>query len=405
MLNPFHYLKILMVLRPTQGGMREHIRLLLRGLKHRAILVVAGPPDPEMQDEVEELDGEYHEIDISPGFSPLSDWQISNDLASLILNFRFDIVHAHGFKASIPARLAAWRTSVPGVIYTCHNMVAENWPTWQKEAYWKTERTLARLTDKIIVVSSLLQRQFLRQGIPPARVALVPNGIPLKPFDQPVDRNQKRSELGVAPNQFLMVCTARLIPSKGVGILLQAMHYLMKSAPGLNLRLLVLGDGPLRQELEQMTTNLGLRQVVTFLGHRKDVREILQSADLFVLPSLSEGLPLSVLEAMAAKCPVVATAVGGIPDVIKHGTSGFLVTPGDAEAMARGLLYVISRPERRKTYVENAHQEVWLRHSSERMVEEIYRIYEEVLFPFTERRPLRFQFYGEVEAKEPKGKN
>lgn len=388
-----HNLKVLMVLRPAQGGMREHVRLLMRGIRYRCILVVAGPPDPEMREEVLSLDGEYYDVNISPGLSPLDDWRTSNYLAHLNSKFHFDIIHAHGFKASVPARLAAWRTGIPGVVYTSHNMVDQNWTGLRRKIYWKMERSLAKVTDKLIVVSEAMKERFIQEGIPASRVELVHNGISLKPYELPLDREAKRAQLGVAPGQTMIVCPARLIPSKGVDLLLEAVRKMGETRSLNSLQVLVLGDGPLRAELENSAATLGLKDTVRFLGHRKDMPEVLKAADLFVLPSLAEGLPLSILEAMAAGCPVVASNVGGIPDAIRHGENGFLVNPGDAGALARALEFILSNPERRQAYASQARQNAITRFSSERMVEDVYRIYETCLMPFTEIRPPRFRFY------------
>jgi glycosyltransferase involved in cell wall biosynthesis len=171
----------------------------------------------------------------------------------------------------------------------------------------------------------------------------VHNGIELRPRNS-VERVEKRRELGLPLDKKIVCTVGRLMPVKGLGHLLRAAQRLVAVRD--DVVFAIVGDGPLKGELLRMVRELGIEQRVFFLGFRRDVREVLSSADAFVLTSLHEGIPMSLLEAMSIGLPAVATRVGGIPEVIEDGSSGFLVTPGDEEAIAAAIVAALSESGR-----------------------------------------------------------
>jgi len=248
-------------------------------------------------------------------------------LYRLIRRYAPDVVHTHLQAPNLYGRLAAIAAGVPVVIASEHNVY-----TTKARRYVAVERWLARRTTAIVAVSEQVRR-FLADQLRMDRSAiqLVENGIAIEPANQ--DRVAAlRGRVALPAGRLAIVTVASLTPKKGHGDLFQAVPLLVSR--GVDCALLLAGDGPERPRLEALAASLGIEDRVHFLGVQPHVADVLATADLFVLPSIVEGLPLAMLEAMAAGAPVVATAVGGVPDVIVNGDSGLLVAPRSADAIA-----------------------------------------------------------------------
>jgi glycosyltransferase involved in cell wall biosynthesis len=242
------------------------------------------------------------------------------------------LLHAHDFKSLFIAVAAGAMARVPAVM-TYHGDTAS---TWQVRGYETFARALGNLTRGVAGVSRSLEEQ-LERWVHLAPVAFVPNGLPLPAPVSGEERAKARDRFGV--RELCLAVIGRLSPEKGHRILFQA-------ARGLPATLLVAGDGPLRAELEQAARGVDVR----FLGYLEDARDVFASADVIALPSLTEGLPLTALEALSLGRCLVASAVGGLPELLSGG-AGVLVPPGDAAALARALEQVRS-PEQRAPYLE-----------------------------------------------------
>lgn len=213
-------------------------------------------------------------------------------------------------------------------------------PRWMVESMW--------LTDCVVMLGDAQRRSLeaeLGLGRLPwrrARVALVPNGIALGAPPGPRDRLEARRRLALGQDDLAVGVVARLWPVKGVDVLLHALALLAPRLP--RLRCLVFGDGPEAPRLERLAAGLGVAGRLTFAGHRTDVRELLPALDVACLPSLSEAYPLAAMEAMAAAVPVVASACGGLPELVSSGRDGLLVPPGDARALAAAIAGLLADP-------------------------------------------------------------
>jgi len=245
-------------------------------------------------------------------------------LRRLLRRERFDLVHAHIYASTAAAALATLGTGVPLVI-TEHTEA-----TWQgRRARW-ISRWIYRQTKHIIAVSTPIERRLIeRDGLSPDLITVIPNAVvpasEVRPDVQPA--------LPIGP---LVGVVARLKPEKGVANFLKAAARVSPLFP--EAHFVIAGDGPLRQELADLAEDLGLKSRVHFLGFRSDASALMESMDVLVVPSLTEGSPLVILEAMAAGLPVVASAVGGIPDQIRHDKEGLLVPPDDTGALGEALL-------------------------------------------------------------------
>jgi glycosyltransferase involved in cell wall biosynthesis len=195
---------------------------------------------------------------------------------------------------------------------------------------------VARLSGLVAVSEDIKSYLVGTVGVSPERVTVITNGIAVEDYQRDnIDVAQVRDSLGCSDDEFLICAVGNLYPVKGHCYLIRAIARLLPQHP--NLRLVIAGRGGEQAALEQLISELHLQDHVSLLGFRNDVKEILLASDLFVMPSLSEGLPLSLLEAMAAKRPVVVTDVGGMPQVIRNGVMGLVVPPADDESLALAI--------------------------------------------------------------------
>jgi len=237
------------------------------------------------------------------------------------------ILHTHGYKADILGYLATIGTSC-SIIATCHN--------WTKASraltlYSVLDKLALSIFDLVVAVSPKVADELLRGGISPSRLSTIANGVRLS-----------EGNIALLQPQVHMLTVGmatRLVDDKGIGDLLQAAGVILQQQR--NVRFLIAGDGHLRSDFEQQVNALGISASVSFLGFVKDMRSFYCSLDIFVLPSLREGLPMSILEAMALGKPVIATRVGAIPDVIVDDESGLLIEPEDVAGLQAKLLHLI----------------------------------------------------------------
>lgn len=257
-------------------------------------------------------------------------------LARLLRAERLSVFHAHlnwplGCRHLV---FAAKLARVPIVVATLHLYSSLNGVRFR----WMKQNLQTASIDRYIAVSNEVGKRLLTElDVDPTKIRVVPNGIEVDPFKRTIDP-AFRSELSGASNRPLVLTPARLHNQKGHEYLLEA----AKQVP--NALFLFAGDGPERRRLECKAANLGLQDRVRFLGHRHDIGRLLANCDLFVLPSLYEGLPISILEAMAAGKPIIATAVGGTDEVIVDGICGKLVAPRDARSLALAINGLLSDP-------------------------------------------------------------
>jgi len=265
-------------------------------------------------------------------------------LANLFRTVRPDIVHTHKYKDSILATIAARCVGVPYVIRVVHGMPEpfKGLSNVNMSLYTLVDRlAVSWLVDKIIAVSSDIEQALVRvYGT--ARVVCIHNGIDLETVQVRTARLDKRKEWRIPDTVALVGTVGRLVPVKGHTVLLEALHILGKSNRPVNL--LIVGDGPLRGHLEDEVRRRGLEVVVRFAGHQAESFDFINMMDVFVLPSLHEGIPMVLLEALALQRPVVATRVGGIPEVIQDGQTGLLAEPSDASSLAMLIQQMIEDP-------------------------------------------------------------
>ena len=277
----------------------------------------------------------------------LWDWRAYRELLRLFRAKKYDIVHTHTSKAGYLGRLAAARASVPIVVHTPHGHVFFGYfNSLLTQVFTQLERHAARKTDRLIALTPRGIVEHLAQGVGTrAQWTAVFSGIDLAPFETATARReQTRAALGVAPNELLVGAVGRLEPIKGITYFVAAARMIAASVP--IVRFIIAGDGALRSTLEAQAAGVGL--AIQFLGLRRDVPDLMAAMDLCVVPSLNEGMGRVVIEAAAAGTPVVASRVGGVPDVVRDGETGLLVPPGDSKAIAAACSMLLNDSERRR---------------------------------------------------------
>ena len=310
------------------------------------------------------------------GVNPRRPFRSVRSLAGALRKFKPSLVQSFLFHANVASRLAVPLARVPWVVGGLR--VAERQRRWHL--------TLDRLTSGLATGSVCVSegvRRFSRDvgRLDPDRLVVIPNGIDPMPFDRAEAAD--RPTLGVPLDAFLTLYVGRLDPQKGLNVLLEAAAKVAEARPDWHLALA--GDGPEREALRfQNEANPALKKRTHWLGRRDDVPALLKAADLLVLPSLWEGMPNVVLEAMAARRAVVATKVEGSEDLVEPGRTGWLVPPGDPEALAVSLLEAAESPERLRLYGEAARDRVEANFTPGRVVEAYERLWSGVLgFVFT----------------------
>jgi len=250
------------------------------------------------------------------------------DALAILRDERVDVVHCHGYRADLLGLIAAARYRLP-VVSTCHGFIAtdRNLQFNVRADFWALKRF-----DRVIAVSDSIRAILVEQGIDAKRVAVITNAVSLPDLEQQLaSRKAVRAALQLRGDDVLFGYVGRLAEEKGVDQLVKAARQMAGGTT--RFRVVVLGDGPRRPSLEQLIREANLGGVVTLLGFDKDPARWYSAMDAFVLPSLQEGTPMALLEAMAHRVPVIASAVGGVPAIITHDLNGLLVPPGDSQEL------------------------------------------------------------------------
>lgn len=260
----------------------------------------------------------------------------------LLRSRKFQVLESFTYDSNLLAVPLAYLAGVPVRIATHHGII-EGYPRVLERLHAALVNT--GMASKLVNVSRKVLEQAASAGIRREHMTVIPNGIP-QGESAHLDRASTRVELGIAPDDVMILSVGRLVYQKGHEYLVQAMHRLLPDFP--RARAVICGEGPLRSQLEAQIERLGLARSVQLVGNRLDIDRFLRSADVFVLPSRWEGLPVALLEAMDAGLPVVATRVEGVEEVIQEESQGLLVPPEDARGLVDALWAVLADPDVRR---------------------------------------------------------
>lgn len=266
----------------------------------------------------------------------------------------------------------AWLAGVPVRIPTHHGVI-EGFPRWRERLHaWMVNQ----LSQGIVAVSELTRQKSVEEGIRPDKVIVIPNGIvPVEAAT--LNRSAMRSELGVAEKEVVLISVGRLVYQKAHEYLVSAMPQVLNAMP--NVKVIVCGDGVLRVDLERQIHSLELENVFSLLGVQPNVAKYLAAADIFVLPSRWEGLPIALLEAMSAGLPVIATRVEGVDEVVQEGVQGLLVKPESVEDLAKAILQLSQDMEIRRRMGDASRLRVLEYYTIDRMCERYLQVFEKGL--------------------------
>jgi glycosyltransferase involved in cell wall biosynthesis len=304
---------------------------------------------------------------------PGLDWRCAWRLGRFLRRERVDVLHAHQYTPffyAMAGRLPAMR---PPILFTEHGRLLHDYPRPKRILF---NRLMLRRRDFVVAVGDAVRRALIvNEGIPDSRIEVVFNGIDAERFaSQFGTRAEVRRELGLGPAGPVIIQVARLDELKDHPTALRCLVRVIREEPAA--RLVLVGDGPEETAIRALVEQLGLTQSVLFLGVRKDVPRLLQAADILLLSSISEGIPLAVIEAMCAGLPVVCTNVGGTSEVISDSQTGLLAPAGDDAALADALLRLHRDPDFRRRLGENGRARAQELFSEERMARRYLAIYE-----------------------------
>ena len=294
-------------------------------------------------------------------------------LIKIIRSVKPQIVHTHNLNASIDGIIASTITGIPVKIHTDH---ARKFP--DKLKYMTAERLLSVCIKKIVAVTNETKTNLIRyEKIPSDKITVINNGINGEEYDIHIDVDKKKQEMGLQGFKHVVGLGVRLTAQKGIIHLIHAAPAVLREFP--HTAFIVAGKGGLLNSLKAEAAKTGVEKNFFFLGPRLDMPEILQILDLYVLPSEWEGLPLVLLEAMAARRAIIATDVGGNSMAIKHGQSGYLVPPKDPAALSNKIIELLSNDDLRAVLSKHAYLKFFSGFSVERMAADYEKIYQKEL--------------------------
>ncbi len=357
-----------------QGGMRRHVLDLIAGLVEAGVRVTVACP-PELRREAELNGVPCLPLELVDGVQLRKDVRAIRQLVQLMREQSFQLVHLHGAKAGLVGRLALSRLSIrPPVIYTVHNQVLPQ-GGMVKRVLDRVERLLAVETDRVITVSHRLARDVqMQHRVPAWRAVTIHNGVDPVPM---MSREHARQILGCEGADRLVIgAIGRMVEEKGIATLIEAFALLLTG--GCDAELVLIGDGPMLSHYQQQAGKIGLARV-RFLGDVPQAGRLFSAVDVVVQPSYAEGLGIVPIEAMLAGCPVIASDVGGLPEVVVHGETGLLVRPRSAEELADAIRSLLQNADRRAQLGAAGRRRAELHFSKRAMIEATLREYREVI--------------------------
>jgi glycosyltransferase involved in cell wall biosynthesis len=366
------------------GGPSLHVILLSAGLRPLGYdtRLVVGRESPregnmlplaaEKNVLCESMDGLGREI------APLSDLRALAGLIRLMRAWRPAIVHTHTAKAGVLGRLAARAAGVPTVVHTYHGHVLRGYFSPARTALFRwLETRLAAAADALVAVSESVKQDLVALGIAPSeKIRVIPLGLDLAHLAVELPHGGLRGEAAIPVDAPLVGMVGRLVPIKDVPTFLRAARIVRETRP--EARFALVGDGEERPALESLCRELGLSGKATFFGWRRDLAAVYGDLDVVVNASRNEGTPVALIEALAAAKPVVATRVGGTPDLLGEGERGRLVPPGDPESLARAVLEALEGSEAARRRAQAGREYVLARHSSDRLVRDVDALYRDL---------------------------
>ncbi len=361
-----------MIDKPFLGGGQKNLLSLVRCLdKSRFEVAVCSRDDGPLVDELHK-DGIEH---FAVPFSKKINGKIVREIGEFLERKRFDIIHTHGGISGFYGRWAARRCRVPVIIHTLHGIHYLHYRNpLLKWLFVFLERYFSRFTDALIFVSEADKKKGQIHNLASEKkMYMIENGIDFSVLSLRAAGAKDGHDIGAGSVQPIVGTVARLHRQKGLAYLIKAAKKLSQAYP--KVKVMIVGEGPQRHKLERLNRSLGLLDTVRFMGERKDAVAILSMFDVFVLPSLWEGLPYALIEAGALGLAVVASDIDGNCEIIKDGEAGILVPPKDPNALASSIIRLLSDEETRNRMGKNLRESILPRYTLARMVQQTQELY------------------------------
>jgi len=359
------------------GGERVFLQLAL-GLSDQFEILVASMPGGSFSEGLKKQGTTFFNIDMTRrvSFKPI------RRLINIIRNERITLIHSQGLRADFFARIAGRIAKSPYILSTVA-MPLEGFDISfaRKRIYSFFDRFSERYVDRFIVISDELKKFLIdKHKIPPEKIFKIYNGIELNEYHP--DNSDKssmkiRKEFGIDKDEFLIAGIGRLVWQKGFEYLIDAVPRVTKQIA--KIKFLIVGEGPLKNRLKEKRKKLRIEDKIIFTGFKSDIKEILSSIDILVMPSLREGFPMVTLEAMAMAKPIVATDIDGIREQIDHDENGLLIPPEDPEAIADAIIFLFNNKEKSEQLGFAAKKKAEEKFSVEEMIKKTKGVYEELL--------------------------
>jgi glycosyltransferase involved in cell wall biosynthesis len=286
----------------------------------------------------------------------------------------FDLIHSHGYRADVFGLAVAWWCRLP-IVSTCHGFIGND---ARLRFYNALDRQVLRRFTRVIAVSARMKEDLVAEGVSAERIHVIANAVAEAPREERArTRRDVRSTLEITDDEFVLGYVGRLSEEKGVHYLIDAFASLRPEQS--RTRLLIVGDGPRRHELEHQAHERGVASRVTFTGFQSDTSRWYSAMDAFVLPSLTEGTPMALLEAMAYRLPVIASAVGGVPAMLSDRENGILVPPGDVAQLCQAMQTLTTTPALRDTLSEAGVRSVLGRYDVRSWIRSVRDVYAQSL--------------------------
>jgi len=365
-----------MIDKPSLGGGQTAVLLLAENLdRGRFEVIISSGGDGPLAEEARQKGISYVPVSLGKRLSlgPI------REITGALEENKIDILHTHGGIAGLYGRSAAGRARTPAVVHTLHGIHYLHYRNpFLRWLYVLLERKYSRLTDRLILVcQSDLQRARRYRLAPEEKMAVILNGRDVRPELGTAEIVRRRAELGWPAGRPVVGTVSRLHRQKGVIDLLRASPKILGAFP--EVKIAVVGEGPQSRSLRRKTQRLDLEGRFLFLGERKDAAAVMSLFDIFVLPSLWEGLPFVLVEAAALGKPIVATAVDGVPEILEDKKTGLLVRPGDPSALAAAVIELLKDKDKARRLGESARTLVAPRFPVRRMIEQHQNLYLDVL--------------------------
>jgi len=376
-------IRVLEVMEATGGGTKKHLELLVTNLDKGSFDVTVACPSirhPSYGNEsiVAELRAagvRTYIVEMRRTIAPASDLVSFWQLWSLVRRGSFDIIHTHSSKGGFLGRLAARCAGAKAVVHTAHGFYFLGQQGLNRVFYLGLERLASRLTDRFIAVSESEKTAAIEHGLfRPEQVVVIENGIELA--NSEVDIGWRQQELGLELNRPVVGTVSRFNPQKDPITLVRAIALVIQAAP--EVQFIWCGNGELKPQVESLARNLGIHEHIIFTGYREDALELMALFDIFVISSLFEGLPYTLLEAMSVGKPIVATDVVGSRDAVVHGKTGLLVPPQDPPALAEAVLRLIHSPDEARRMGQAGRDRVKRKFTLKRMIAKTEQVYREL---------------------------